>query len=157
MAEAIFNTRRFVIDEVPGLNGGLHDPVRRPLENSTCSVCHDTPNAGNHSVAMALNIGVADASRRQPDLLPLYTLRRCATPGAPADHRSRTRDGDRQVGRHRQVQGAGPACARRAAVSFHDGSAATLMEVIDFYDSRFQARFHAARKGRNLLAFLRAL
>ena len=62
--EAIFNTRQFVIDNVPGLNGHLDDPVRRPIQNGTCSICHDTPNAGNHSVPMALNIGVADASRR---------------------------------------------------------------------------------------------
>jgi hypothetical protein len=32
------------------------------------TIRHDTPNVGNHSVAMALNIGVADASRRAADL-----------------------------------------------------------------------------------------
>ena len=52
--------------------------MRRPITNGTCTICHDTPNAGNHSVPMALNIGVADASRRTADL-PLYTLRRRAT------------------------------------------------------------------------------
>jgi hypothetical protein len=76
--EAIFNTRAFVIDNVPGLNGRPEDPVRRPIVGGTCTTCHDTPNAGSHSVPMALNIGVADESRRSPDL-PLYTLRRRAT------------------------------------------------------------------------------
>ena len=76
--EAIFNTRRFVIDNVPGLNGRPEDPLRRPIQNGTCTICHDTPNVGVHSVPMALNIGVADASRRTADL-PLYTLRRRAT------------------------------------------------------------------------------
>ena len=62
--EALFNTRQFVIDDVPGLNGDPSDPVSGPMASGTCTVCHDTPNAGNHSVPMALNIGVADASRR---------------------------------------------------------------------------------------------
>ncbi len=153
--EAIFNTRRFVIDEVPGLNGGLHDPVRRPLENGTCSVCHDTPNAGNHSVPMALNIGVADASRRQPDL-PLYTLRRRAT-----RELLRTTDPGRAMvtGKWDDIgKFKGPVLRALAARPpyFHDGSAATLMEVIDFYDSRFEARF-TPREKADLLAFLRAL
>ena len=72
--EAIFNTRQFEIDNVPGLNGHPSDPVSGPIRAGTCTVCHDTPNAGNHSVAMALNIGIAAASRRTADL-PLYTLR----------------------------------------------------------------------------------
>jgi cytochrome c peroxidase len=39
---------------------------------------------------------------------------------------------------------------------FHDGSAATLMDVITFYDTRFQARFTDQEKA-DLLAFLLAL
>jgi cytochrome c peroxidase len=39
---------------------------------------------------------------------------------------------------------------------FHDGSAATLPDVIRFYDARFQARFTAQEKA-DLLAFLLAL
>src|SRR5262249_8264344 len=72
--EAIFNTRQFVIDNVAGLNGGPQDPVSGQIRAGTCTLCHDTPNAGNHSVSMPLNIGIADASRRTSDL-PLYTLR----------------------------------------------------------------------------------
>jgi hypothetical protein len=44
----------------------------------TCTTCHDSPNVGNHSVPLAINIGTADASRRTPDM-PLYTLRNKAT------------------------------------------------------------------------------
>ena len=39
---------------------------------------------------------------------------------------------------------------------FHDGSAATLADVIRFYDTRFQARFTEEEK-TDLLAFLQAL
>ena len=153
--EAIFNTRQFVIDNVPGLNSRLEDPVRRPLQNGTCTICHDTPNAGNHSVPMALNIGVGDAVRRTPDM-PLYTLRRRATgetvritdPG-----RAMVTGNWNDIGKFK-----GPVLRALAARPpyFHDGSAATLADVIRFYDIRFQARFTEQEKA-DLLAFLKAL
>jgi hypothetical protein len=153
--EAIFNTRQFVIDNVPGLNGLPEDPVRRPILNGTCTICHDTPNAGNHSVPMALNIGVTDASRRTMDL-PLYTLRRRAT-GETVE----TTDPGRAMvtGKWSDVgKFKGPVLRALAARPpyFHDGSAATLADVIRFYDTRFQARFTAQEKA-DLLAFLQAL
>jgi hypothetical protein len=153
--EAIFNTRPFVIDNVPGLNGLPEDPVRRPILNGTCTVCHDTPNAGNHSVPMALNIGVADASRRTLDL-PLYTLRRRAT-----GETVQTTDPGRAMvtGKWNDIgKFKGPVLRALAARPpyFHDGSAATLADVIMFYDTRFQARFTEQEKA-DLLAFLLAL
>jgi cytochrome c peroxidase len=104
---------------------------------------------------MALNIGVADASRRPPGL-PLYTLRRRATgeilritdPG-----RAMVTGKWDDIGKFK-----GPVLRALSARPpyFHDGSAATLMDVIDFYDARFQARF-TPREKADLLAFLRAL
>jgi hypothetical protein len=153
--EAIFNTRQFVIDNVPGLNGRAEDPVRRPILNGTCTICHDTPNVGNHSVPMALNIGVADASRRTSDL-PLYQLRRRAT-----GETVQTTDPGRAMvtGKWNDIgKFKGPVLRALAARPpyFHDGSAATLTDVIKFYDMRFQARF-TEREKADLLAFLRAL
>jgi cytochrome c peroxidase len=153
--EAIFNTRTFVIDNVPGLNGRPEDPLRRPLLTGTCTVCHDTPNAGNHSVPMALNIGIADATRRTADL-PLYTLRRRAT-----GETVQTTDPGRAMvtGKWNDVgKFKGPVLRALAARPpyFHDGSAATLADVITFYDTRFQARFTEQEKA-DLLAFLKAL
>jgi cytochrome c peroxidase len=153
--EAIFNTRQFVIDNVSGLNGRPEDPVRRPILNGTCTLCHDTPNAGNHSVPMALNIGVADASRRTADL-PLYTLRRRAT-----GETVQTTDPGRAMvtGKWDDIgKFKGPVLRALAARPpyFHDGSAATLADVIRFYDTRFQARFTEQEKA-DLIAFLQAL
>src|SRR5262252_7527689 len=153
--EAIFNTRQFVIDNVSGLNGRSEDPVRRPILNGTCTICHDTPNAGNHSVPMALNIGVADASRRTADL-PLYTLRRRAT----GETVQSTDPGRAMVtGKWNDIgKFKGPVLRGLSARApyFHDGSAATLADVIRFYDTRFQARFTEQEKA-DLLAFLKAL
>jgi hypothetical protein len=153
--EALFNTRRFVIDNVPGLNGGVGDPVFGPIQSGTCTICHDTPNAGNHSVAMPLNIGIAAASRRSPDM-PLYTLRNSWTsevvhvtdPG-----RAMITGKWRDIGKFK-----GPVLRALAARPpyFHDGSAATLEDVVAFYDTRFNLGLTEAEKA-DLVAFLRAL
>jgi cytochrome c peroxidase len=104
---------------------------------------------------MALNIGGADASRRTTDR-PLYTLRRQAT-----GETVQTTDPGRamvtgtwnDIGKFK-----GPVLRALAARPpyFHDGSAATLADVIRFYDVRFQARFSDQEKA-DLLAFLQAL
>ena len=153
--ESIFNTRQFVIDNVPGLNGGPEDPVAGPIQTGTCTVCHDTPNAGNHSVAMALNIGIADASRRAPDL-PLYTVRNTTT----GDLVQTTDPGRAMVtGKWRDLgKFKGPILRALAARPpyFHDGSAASLADVVAFYETRFHLRL-TNREKSDLIAFLRAL
>jgi hypothetical protein len=153
--EAVFNTRRFVIDDVPGLNAGPRDPVAGPIAAATCTVCHDTPNAGNHSVPMALNIGIADPSRREPDV-PLLTLRNLVT-----GEITQTTDPGRAMvtGRWQDVgKFKGPILRALAARPpyFHDGSARTLADVIAFYDRRFHIQF-SEREKADLIAFLRAL
>lgn len=153
--ETIFNTRRFVIDNVPGLNGSPKDAVSGPLPNGTCTICHDTPNAGNHSVSMPLNIGIAAAPRRTADL-PLYTLRNTTT-----GELVQTTDPGRAMvtGRWSDIgKFKGPILRALAARPpyFHDGSAASLADVIDFYDARFHIGF-TDREKADLLAFLHAL
>ena len=144
-----------MIDDVAGLNGGPGDPVQGPIAGGTCTICHDTPNVGNHSVPMPLNIGVADAARRTPDL-PLYTLRNTATGEVV-----QTTDPGRAMvtGRWRDVgKFKGPilrALAARAPY-FHDGSAASLADVVAFYNTRFNLEL-TAREQADLLAFLRTL
>jgi hypothetical protein len=68
--ETLFNTKPIAITGVKGLNDDLSIPVLQ----GTCTTCHDTPSAGNHSILAPLDIGIADGSRRTPDM-PLYTLR----------------------------------------------------------------------------------
>ena len=121
----------------------------------TCTTCHDTPNAGNHSVKAPLNIGLTDAARRTADM-PLYTLRRLST-----NERIQTTDPGRAMvtGRWEDIgKFKGPilrALAARAPY-FHNGFAATLDDVIDFYDIRFGIGFTTEERS-DLVAFLRAL
>jgi hypothetical protein len=152
--QELFNTREFVIDNVGGLNGAPADPVGTPLR-ATCTICHDTPNAGNHSISMPLNIGLTAAARRTPDL-PLYTLRNKAT-----FETVQTTDPGRAMvtGKWADVSKfKGPilrALAARAPY-FHNGAAATLEEAVDFYDTRFNIGL-TAREKADLVAFLKAL
>ena len=70
--QALFNSKPITISGVAGIN----DVAGLPASFSgTCGTCHDTPNAGNHSVSAPLNIGVADvASPLDISYLPVFTL-----------------------------------------------------------------------------------
>jgi cytochrome c peroxidase len=149
--ETLFNTLPIAITGVAGLN----DDLGIATLNGTCTTCHDTPRSGNHSIPAPLNIGLTDASRRTPDL-PLYTLRNLAT-----GQTVQTTDPGRalltgkwkDIGRFR-----GPilrALAARAPY-FHNGFAASLDEVVEFYDTRFALALTTANKSA-LVAFLRTL
>jgi cytochrome c peroxidase len=117
-------------------------------------VCHDSPNIGNHSVKAPLDIGLT-AVKTTP-YLPAYTLRNTAT-GETVE----TTDPGRAMitGRWRDIDRfKGPilrALAARAPY-FHNGAAATLGEVVDFYDARFSIGLTAGEKA-DLEAFLRSL
>ena len=166
--QAIFNTKTFTISGVGGLN--LNSPFNPPLPESfqgTCTTCHNAPNSGNHSIVAPLNIGVSDESRRTPDM-PLYTLQqKCVTladgtqvvgPSCPAV--SVTDPGRALIsGKFADIgKFKGPILRGLAARApyFHNGSAADLGAVIDFYNDRFGAGI-VGRDKEDLIAFLRAL
>jgi cytochrome c peroxidase len=104
---------------------------------------------------MALNIGLSDPANRTPDL-PLYTLS-CNTTGEIV----RTSDPGRAMitGKCADIgKVKGPVLRGLAARApyFHNGSAATLGDAIDFYDRRFALRL-TAREKADLVAFLGSL
>ncbi len=148
--EQLFNSRQFVIDEV----GGLNDVLGHAM-NGTCTTCHDSPNIGDHSLPAPLNIGIADQSRRTPDM-PLYTLRCIATgqkftvtdPG-----RALITGKCNDIGKFK-----GPILRGLAARPpyFHNGSAATLHDVVEFYNTRFNLGL-SEQEESDLVAFLQTL
>jgi cytochrome c peroxidase len=148
---ALFGANRINITDVAGLN----DDLNAPVIVGSCTSCHDSPNVGNHSVALPIDIGLTDASRRTSDM-PLYTLRNRAT-GATRQ----TTDPGRALltGRWKDIgKFKGPVLRGLAsrAPYFHDGSAADFDAVIDFYDTRFDIGFTDQEKA-DLAAFLSAL
>jgi cytochrome c peroxidase len=135
--------------------GGLNDDLGVAVIPGTCTTCHDSPNVGNHSVALPIDIGITDASRRTPDM-PLYTLRNRAT----GETRQTTDPGRALLtGKWEDVgKFKGPVLRGLAsrAPYFHDGSAADLGAVLDFYDERFGIGFTDQERS-DLIAFLNAL
>ncbi|HXU74620.1 MAG TPA: hypothetical protein VN947_35235 [Polyangia bacterium] len=147
----LFNTKPIAITGVRGLN----DTLGVTSIAGACSTCHDTPNAGNHSLALPIDIGISDGARRTADL-PLYTLRNLTT-GETIE----TTDPGRALitGRWADIgKFKGPtlrALSSRAPY-FHNGSAASLDEVVDFYNGRFGIGL-TAQEHSDLVAFLQTL
>jgi hypothetical protein len=154
--EALFNRKPFTISGVAGLNGQTFSSgVSVPASfTGFCTICHDTPNVGDHSVKAPLNIGLSDPARAA--YLPVYTLRNLAT------HRTvKTTDPGRAMitGKWADIgKFKGPILRGLAARApyFHNGSALSLEEVVQFYDERFTIGLTPSEK-TDLVAFLRAL
>jgi hypothetical protein len=144
--------------------GGLNDVLNRPSISGFCGTCHDTPDVGNHSVKAPLNIGVANAGPNSPPALdisglPVFTL--WCTSGPLAGKTFEVTDVGRAMisGKCADIgKVKGPVLRGLAARApyFHNGSAATLSDVIEFYDQRFEIGLTAQQKA-DLVAFLNAL
>jgi hypothetical protein len=151
--QALFNSKPISITGV----GGLNDDLNLATIPGTCGTCHDSPNVGNHSVSAPLNIGVGDVNGPlDVSYLPVITLRNKTTqeikittdPG-----RAMISGFWRDVGRLK-----GPILRGLAsrAPYFHNGSAASLDEVLEFYDKRFLLGLTTQEKA-DLIAFLNTL
>ena len=131
------------------------DVVGQTVIQGTCTTCHDAPGVGNHSVSLPVDIGVADASRRTPDM-PLYTL----TINVTGETIQTTDPGKALLSGKWQDIGKfkGPILRGLAGRPpyFHNGMAATLGDVVDFYNTRFAIGFSDGEK-QDLVAFLAAL
>jgi cytochrome c peroxidase len=152
----IFNTRQFVITGVRGLNGQASDPLGTSALNGGCVTCHDSPNVGNHSVSLPLDIGLTGPDIVNTDLYPRYTFRNNTT-----GETIRTSDPGRALisGKWADMSRfKGPILRGLAsrAPYFHNGTSATLEDVVKFYDTRFHIGFNA-QDAADLANFLRAL
>jgi cytochrome c peroxidase len=173
--EELFNSLQIPITGVAGINddvaaGGLV-AGGIPTLLGTCGTCHDTPAVGNHSFPTPLNIGTGDPSPTSPlvnlgglDLsyLPQITVcQKDPTTGLPTNNCKTTTDLGQalidgifdHVGKIK-----GPVLRGLAgrAPYFHNGSAATLMDVVNFYNTRFSLNLTEQQK-TDLAAFLKTL
>jgi len=173
--EQLFNNLPIPISGVAGINddvstgglviGGI------PTLQGTCGTCHDTPSVGNHSFPTPLNIGTGDPSPTNPSVnlggldvsyLPQITVcKKDAASGLPNNECKTTSDLGQALidGKFDHVgKIKGPILRGLAgrAPYFHNGSAATLLDVVNFYDSRFQLNLTEQQKN-DLVAFLKAL
>ena len=151
--QTVFNTKPINITGVAGIN----DALGLASLTGTCGTCHDSPNVGDHSFPAPLNIGVADlTSPLDVSYLPVITLQNNAT-----GETVQTTDPGRalvtglwaDIGKVK-----GPILRGLAARApyFHNGSAASLSDVVTFYDQRFNVGFTDQEKA-DLIAFLNSL
>jgi cytochrome c peroxidase len=158
--EELFNTTKINITGVAGLNDALNEHS----VTGDCTTCHDTPDAGAHSVKAPLNIGVANAGADSPPALdvsglPVFTI--WCTSGPLAGQMFEVTDPGRALitGKCADIgKVKGPILRGLAARApyFHNGSAATLADVVEFYNQRFDIGFTDQQKA-DLAAFLSSL
>ena len=173
--QAIFNSKPINITGVAGINddlsaGGLV-AGGIPSLTGTCGTCHDTPNVGNHSFPTPLNIGTGDPSPSNASAnlggldvsyLPAITV--CKTDlvtGGPTSICKTTTDLGQALidGRFDHVgKIKGPILRGLSARApyFHNGSAQTLLDAVQFYEGRFGLVL-TPREESDLVEFLSAL
>jgi cytochrome c peroxidase len=183
--ERIFNTHPLTITHVPGLNdnpavaAALGATLPIPAIPGTCTTCHNTPNVGNHSSPLPLDLGIShDAINEsnaqvagaishltEPDV-PVYEIDGCPNPfpdpsRPDAPFAIDTSDPGRALitGRCADVNRVkGPILRGLAARApyFHNGSAGDIHQVVSFYDERFGMNLTDEEKSQ-LAAFLNSL
>lgn len=156
----IFFTKRFLIRDVGQYNSkGLTNPFKR----SCASGCHNTLMAGMDLAPGFMDLGTntfPDNSR--PDL-PMFKIvcKPTAWPHAFKGREIYTTDPGRALitGKCRDVGATMTQQARALAARppyFTNGTAATLMELVDFYDRRFNIGYTDQEK-QDLVAFMGTL
>lgn len=166
--EAIFDTHALTITDVKGLNDALGVAVI----NGTCTTCHDSPNIGNHSRPVPLDLGTSHALADESDPQVVSALSQLAAPDLPifqltcttgslAGTVVYTSDPGRalitglcsDIGR---VKGPILRGLPARAPYFHNGAAANLSQVVAFYNQRFQMGLTPQQQA-DLAAYLRTL
>jgi cytochrome c peroxidase len=166
--EEIFNELQFDVSDVGGFNGSPSSP---PI-TATCSTCHNTPGVGNHSSFQMLDLGTGHASAYETDAQVIAALQQLHSPTLPtyevtcnagplAGQVFRTSDLGRALisGQCEDISETKVPVLRglqARAPYFHNGSAASLTDVVDFYNARFGLNLSAQQKA-DLTAFLASL
>jgi len=152
--EDIFNTAPMQITNVHGLNDNpaLGSPA---VIVGTCGTCHDAPNIGTHSLPLPMDIGTGHVIASETDANIIGGLQALAMPSLPVYQISGCTDANSnavvyvttdpgvalttgqcsdvnrmKVPGLRGLAGRGP--------YFHNGSAANLGQIVQFYSTRFQ-------------------
>jgi cytochrome c peroxidase len=150
--ENTFYNRPFNMTDVPGLT----DVLGKTTVSVTCTTCHNTPQAGTNSSARMFNTKVAEAAGNNPVFtsdFPIYAFRRNSDQNqiVYTDPGLGLRTGKfSDIGKFKvpSLRGLGS-----RAPYFHNGSAKTLKDVVNFYNVRFGIGLTADEQ-KNLVLFL---
>ncbi len=170
--QGIFNTSPMLIANVRGINDNAALGAPATL-NGSCGTCHDTPNLGNHSLPLPLDTGVARLASTETDpaiiagvgqlaapSLPVYQITGCTDAnGKPVVYTTTDPGHGLVTGLCADVNRVKVPTLRGLAARapyFHNGSAATLAQLVAFYNARFQMRLSPQQQA-DLVNFLNAL
>jgi cytochrome c peroxidase len=170
--EKLFNSFPINITSVRGLNdnAALGKPA---VITGTCGTCHDAPNVGDHSEPVPLDIGTSHVAAYEMDPqikaalaelsypdLPVYKITGCTDPFTGASPIYTTDLGKGaltgQCGDVNRIKGPILRGLAGRAPYFHNGAAATLDEVINYYNQRFNMGLTEQQKAQ-FVAFLKTL
>lgn len=174
--ETLFNTAPMTLTNVRGLNDSAALGNPKAIAGH-CSTCHDAPNIGDHSLPLPLDIGTAHSPlpgmETDPQIqaalaqlsmpnLPVFVINGCPDPfnsGTPTSFYTTDAGKALVTGQCSDLNRIkGPILRGLAARApyFHNGAAANLLEVVNFYNERFQMKLTAVQK-LELVAFLNSL
>ena len=152
--EDLFNSAPIEITDVPGLND--NPALGRPsVIVGTCGTCHNTPNVGTHSLPLTFDIGTSHLIASETDANIIAGLQSLTAPSLPSYQISGCRDpsgntvvyvttdpgaalATGQCADVNRIKAPGLRGLAARAPYFHNGSAANLGQVVQFYSSRFQ-------------------
>jgi cytochrome c peroxidase len=167
------------LNDNPALAAALGTTVPIASFPGTCTTCHDTPNVGNHSLPLPLDIGTGHDSAQESDPqianalaelsfpgVPVYEITGCPNPFAVAGQPSTpyviyTTDPGKGLvtglcGDVNRIKGPVLRGLAARAPYFHNGAARDLNEVLNFYNQRFQMNLTEKEKSQ-FIAFLNSL
>jgi len=171
--EAIFNTAPLNINNVSGLNTNNTALGNPGGIAGTCSTCHDTPSVGNHSIPLVMDTGQADIAANVTGNGLVNGLAQLSQPSLPVFQITGCKNAANQVvtyitsdpgkalltGLCSDVNRVKVPILRGLAARapyFHNGSATSLTQVVNFYDARFGMGLNPQQK-QDLINFLSAL
>ncbi len=170
--EKLFNSFPINITDVRGLNDNA--ALGKPATIvGTCGTCHDSPNVGDHSLPLPLDIGTGHPRQFETNLqiknalaqlsfpdLPVYKISGCTDPFSGETTLYTTDLGKAmltgQCSDLNRIKGPILRGLAARAPYFHNGAAASLTELVNFYNQRFNMGLTDAQKG-DLVAFLNSL
>jgi cytochrome c peroxidase len=164
--EQIFNSQALTTSDVPRLTMGTQQIV------GTCTTRHNAPNVGDHSFPLPLDIGTGHSMQYETDpnitaglqqlqqpTLPVFEL--VCTQGPEAGQTFYTTDPGKalisgQCSDISRIKGAILRGLAARAPYVHNGAAANLSQVVNFYNKRFQVGL-TPQPVRDLINFLQTL
>jgi cytochrome c peroxidase len=171
--ENIFNNAPMQVTSVSGLNTNntaLNNPNNLP---ATCTTCHDTPSVGDHSLPLPLDTGpshlaadetapmlVAGINQLSAPSLPVFQITGCKNAAnQPVTYITTDPGKALFTGLCSDVNRVKVPILRGLAARapfFHNGSAANLTQLVNFYNARFVMNLNQGQKN-DLINFLSAL